>query len=97
MVQEVPLTAARAQLSELVNQVAYGDETVLLTRHGRAVVALVSASEYERFRDWVAAGGEQLPGAADRGDRGRLQVVETGSANPYGIAASSAEGPRAGL
>lgn len=42
--REIPVTEARSQLSELVSQVAYGGEPVVLTRHGKALVALVPAS-----------------------------------------------------
>ena len=38
------MTEARAQLSDLVSQVAYGGEPVVLTRHGKALVALVPAA-----------------------------------------------------
>lgn len=42
--REIPVTEARAQLSDLVSQVAYGGEPVVLTRHGKALVALVPAA-----------------------------------------------------
>jgi len=42
--REIPVTEARAQLSELVSQVAYGGQPVVLTRHGKALVALVPAA-----------------------------------------------------
>jgi prevent-host-death family protein len=41
----VPVTQARAELSELVNRVVYGRERIVLTRHGRAVAAIVSAED----------------------------------------------------
>lgn len=37
------MTEARAQFSELVNRVGYGKERIVLTRHGRPLVALVPA------------------------------------------------------
>ena len=42
---EIPVTEARAQFSELVNRVGYGKERIVLTRHGRPLVALVPASD----------------------------------------------------
>lgn len=39
--QEIPVTEARAQLSDLVSQVAFGGQPVVLTRHGKPLVALV--------------------------------------------------------
>jgi prevent-host-death family protein len=42
--QEVPVTEARAEFSELISRVAYGGEPVVITRHGKALVALVPAA-----------------------------------------------------
>ena len=41
---EVPVTEARAEFSELINRVAYGGEPVVITRHGKPLVALVPAA-----------------------------------------------------
>ena len=41
---EVPVTEARAEFSELINRVAYGGEPVIITRHGKPLVALVPAA-----------------------------------------------------
>ena len=49
MRREIPVTQARADLAELVNRVAYSGERVVLTRHGKAVAALVSADDLERL------------------------------------------------
>lgn len=40
---EIPVTEARAQFSDLVNRVGFGKERVILTRHGKPLVALVPA------------------------------------------------------
>ena len=45
MVFEIPVTAARAEFSELINRVGYGGERIVITRHGKPLVALVPASE----------------------------------------------------
>lgn len=37
------MTEARSQFSELVNRVGFGKERIVLTRHGRPLVALVPA------------------------------------------------------
>ena len=37
------MTEARAQFSELVNRVGFGKERIVLTRHGKPLVALVPA------------------------------------------------------
>jgi prevent-host-death family protein len=40
---EVSVTDARAQFSELINRVGYGKERIILTRHGKPLVALLPA------------------------------------------------------
>ncbi|MGW2211639.1 type II toxin-antitoxin system Phd/YefM family antitoxin [Streptomyces sp. NPDC001781] len=49
MAYEIPVTQARAELADLINRVVYGGERVVVTRHGRALVALVSAADLERL------------------------------------------------
>lgn len=58
MADEIPVTEARAQFSELVNRVGYGKERIVLTRHGKPLVALVPAetlsdveAETDRYLD----------------------------------------------
>ena len=41
----MPVTAARDELSEVVNRVAYGRERICLTRHGKDVACVVSVEE----------------------------------------------------
>lgn len=41
----MPITAARDELSDVVNRVAYGNERICLTRHGRDVACVVSMEE----------------------------------------------------
>jgi prevent-host-death family protein len=48
---EIGVTEARDQLGELVNRVAYGEERVVLTRHGRAVAALVPIAVLHDLED----------------------------------------------
>jgi prevent-host-death family protein len=55
MPDEIPVTRARAELAELVNRVAYTGQRVTLTRHGRAVAALVSADDLRRLDELDAA------------------------------------------
>lgn len=45
MSDEIPVTEARAQFSELVNRVGFGKERIILTRHGKPLVALVPAED----------------------------------------------------
>ncbi|MGV9455943.1 type II toxin-antitoxin system Phd/YefM family antitoxin [Streptomyces sp. NPDC003635] len=57
MAYEIPVTQARAELADLINRVVYGGERVVVTRHGKPIVALVSAADLERL--------EQLPESVD--------------------------------
>ncbi|OKJ70056.1 type II toxin-antitoxin system Phd/YefM family antitoxin [Streptomyces sp. CB02460] len=60
MAYEIPVTQARAELAELINRVVYGGERVVVTRHGKPLVALVSAADLERLEKEEAA-AEQEP------------------------------------
>lgn len=55
---EVPVTEARAEFSELVSRVAYGGEPVVITRHGKPLVALVPAAYLDRLTTGTAGGGQ---------------------------------------
>ncbi|MEV6400475.1 type II toxin-antitoxin system Phd/YefM family antitoxin [Streptomyces sp. NPDC051907] len=55
MAYEIPVTQARAELAELINRVVYGGERVVVTRHGKPLVALVSAADLERLETEEAA------------------------------------------
>ncbi|MBO0914072.1 type II toxin-antitoxin system Phd/YefM family antitoxin [Streptomyces laculatispora] len=59
MAYEIPVTQARAELAELINRVVYGGERVVVTRHGKPLVAFVSAADLERLEDEEAAEQEQ--------------------------------------
>lgn len=67
---EVPVTQARAELSDLVNRAVYAGERIVLTRHGRPVAAIVSADDLQRL----------TATDAEREDTGgaRLTVLDSG-------------------
>ncbi|MFG2562934.1 type II toxin-antitoxin system Phd/YefM family antitoxin [Streptomyces sp. NPDC048496] len=60
MAYEIPVTQARAELAELINRVVYGGERVVVTRHGKPLVALVSAADLERLESDAAVAEEQV-------------------------------------
>ncbi|MFF5403551.1 type II toxin-antitoxin system Phd/YefM family antitoxin [Streptomyces misionensis] len=66
MAYEIPVTQARAELADLINRVVYGGERVVVTRHGKPLVALVSAADLERL--------DALDGAEEPGEE---QVTST--------------------
>ena len=41
------MTEARARISELVNRVGFGKERIILSRHGKPLVALIPAEELD--------------------------------------------------
>ncbi|WP_395572359.1 type II toxin-antitoxin system Phd/YefM family antitoxin [Streptomyces sp. BK79] len=60
MAYEIPVTQARAELADLINRVVYGGERVVVTRHGKPLVALVSAADLERLEDTPESPGERM-------------------------------------
>ncbi|MCZ4125242.1 type II toxin-antitoxin system Phd/YefM family antitoxin [Streptomyces sp. H39-S7] len=92
MAHEVPVTQARAELAELINRVVYGGEQVVLTRHGKPLVALVSAADLQRLRDLDAATEEPVISTVSSFGSG---ASATGERRRFGIAAEH-RGPDAG-
>ncbi|QNP72222.1 type II toxin-antitoxin system Phd/YefM family antitoxin [Streptomyces roseirectus] len=51
---EITISAARAQLGDLVRRAAHGRETIALTDHGHVAALLVSPQVIEDFEDALA-------------------------------------------
>jgi len=47
--EQVSVAEAKRRFSDLCNQVGYARETVVITRRGRPLVAMVSIAELERY------------------------------------------------
>ncbi|QKW05304.1 type II toxin-antitoxin system Phd/YefM family antitoxin [Streptomyces sp. NA04227] len=60
MAYEIPVTQARAELADLINRVVYGGERVVVTRHGKPLVALVSAEDLRRLEEPAEVAEEQV-------------------------------------
>ncbi|MEU9383520.1 type II toxin-antitoxin system Phd/YefM family antitoxin [Streptomyces sp. NPDC048279] len=83
MAYEIPVTQARAELADLINRVVYGGERVVVTRHGKPLVALVSAADLERLEELSEAAEDQVvsavstvrESAAVRPERGRFGIT----------------------
>ncbi|NUK63997.1 type II toxin-antitoxin system Phd/YefM family antitoxin [Streptomyces lunaelactis] len=83
MAYEIPVTQARAELAELINRVVYGGERGVVTRHGKPLVALVSAADLERLESEQEAAEEQVissvsslgSAASAAGERGRFGLA----------------------
>lgn len=50
MITSIPAADARKRFAEIINQVAYGHNSVVLTRRGEEIAALVSMEELELLR-----------------------------------------------
>lgn len=91
MTYEIPVTQARAELADLINRVVYGGERVVVTRHGKPLVGLVSAADLERLEK-LEAEAEETPvesvirSLSDTGVVGGLGSA-TGEQRRFGIAA----------
>ncbi|MFF3848128.1 type II toxin-antitoxin system Phd/YefM family antitoxin [Streptomyces sp. NPDC002328] len=84
MAYEIPVTQARAELADLINRVVYGGERVVVTRHGKPLVALVSAADLERLDALDATAEEQVissvstvrdPASSARGEQRRFGIA----------------------
>ncbi len=85
MAYEIPVTQARAELADLINRVVYGGERVVVTRHGKPLVGLVSAADLERLdameeqeQDAVistVSGVRELDSAAGERERRRFGIA----------------------
>lgn len=94
MTHDVPVTQARAQLAELINRVVYGGEQVVLTRHGKPLVALVSAADLQRLRDLDEAAEEQVISTVSTAvSTAGARASATGERRRFGIAARHDDPP----
>ena len=67
----LPLSDAKARLSELVEEVTSRDEVITITRNGRPVAVLVSPDEFESWKETVAVRSDpELMEEIRRGLRG---------------------------
>jgi prevent-host-death family protein len=57
MPSEISTTKAREFLADIITEVAYKGERVILTRHGKPVAAIVSAEDLERLEAMDAGTG----------------------------------------
>ncbi|MHB9863277.1 type II toxin-antitoxin system Phd/YefM family antitoxin [Streptomyces sp. YIM S03343] len=75
MAYEIPVTQARAELADLINRVVYGGERVVVTRHGKPLVALVSAADLERLEQLEEI--EEIEGIDEARERAEEQVISS--------------------
>jgi len=81
---EISTTEARTQLSELINRVGFGKERIMLTWHGKPLVALVPAELLEKLEDATAAAHAvlDLSSRASLYDRDQMTIAAQTSNAP---------------
>lgn len=84
MNDEIPVTEARAQLSELINRVGFGKERIVLTRHGKPLVALVPAEVLQELDEGVAPASTVLDISSQTSSHGPTHrtIAAQGPAGP---------------
>ncbi|WP_371525743.1 type II toxin-antitoxin system Phd/YefM family antitoxin [Streptomyces sp. NBC_01283] len=87
MAYEIPVTQARAELADLINRVVYGGERVVVTRHGKPLVALVSAADLERLEASGVADDEQVVSSVSSLGSASSSSSGAGERQRFGIAA----------
>jgi len=76
----LPLSEAKSQLSGLVEQVRSLEEQVMITRNGRPAAVLVSAEEFERWKETIEVRGDA---ALMKEIRAGLRALKTRKARLY--------------
>ena len=76
----LPLSEAKAKLSSLIDEVQARDEEVTITRNGRPVAVLVSADEFDSWKETVSI---RADAALMEEIRQGLAALEAGNAKLY--------------
>lgn len=108
MVRKVSAMTVRDRLGQLLEEVHYKGDTVIIERAGRPMAVLVPLAEYERLRarraerfrvyERVKARTKRIPAAEldraiHKGVRGRSSKRSSGSSGPRAFGASYASRP----
>jgi len=81
-VKTLPLTEAKSKLSGLVDRVQALDEEIVITRNGRPAAVLVSATEFENWKETIAIRGDR---SFLREIRAGLRALKAGRAKLYTV------------
>ena len=76
----LPLSEARTKLSSLIDEVRDRDEEVTITRNGRPVAVLVSADEFESWKETISI---RADAALSEEIRRGLAALEEGNVRLY--------------
>jgi prevent-host-death family protein len=64
--EDISIADLRARLGDLVSRVSYKHDRVVITKHGKPVAALISASDMEKFEELEDWNDIQAAKAAER-------------------------------
>ena len=64
--EDISIADLRARLGDLVSRVSYKHDRVVITKHGKPVAALISASDMEKFEELEDWNDIQSAKASDR-------------------------------
>jgi len=64
--EDISIAELRARLGDLVSRVSYKHDRVVITKHGKPVAALISASDMEKFEELEDWNDLQAAKAAER-------------------------------
>jgi prevent-host-death family protein len=78
----LPLTEAKSKLSGLVERVSALDEEVVITRNGRPAAVLVSAEQFESWKETIAIREDR---AFLKEIRSGLRALKAGRARVYSL------------
>ena len=76
----LPLSEAKTKLSSLIDEVRDRDEEVTITRNGRPVAVLVSADEYDSWKETISI---RADAAFTEEIRQGLTALKAGNAKLY--------------
>ena len=76
----LPLSEAKAKLSSLIDEIRDRDEEVTITRNGRPVAVLVSADEFESWKETISI---RADAALSEEIRLGLAALKEGNASLY--------------
>jgi len=75
-VKSIPLTQAKARLSELVERLILEKEHIVITKHGKPVATLLPYEEWERQQAGAAGGLAEAKGPIKNLDEEINRMVE---------------------
>ena len=86
----LPLSEAKTKLSSLIDEVRDRDEEVTITRNGRPVAVLVSADEFDSWKETISI---RADAALMEEIRQGLAALEEGNAKLYTLEELFDQGP----